>query len=146
MTLIEKTLKENIDKLLTKIASDYTNYNIGVASIFERLEKELPVLLTQALQEQERDLTEKVRMDRLVLDELIAHYKEQDRESRRDIFNKVEQLEYTLDTPQIDFKLKVLNILKQDETKGSFAVWTPEIKEHAKQVKEIIENRERHEN
>lgn len=40
---------------------------------------------------------------------------EQDRESRKDMFNKVEKLEYTLDTPQIDFKLKVLNILKQDE-------------------------------
>lgn len=63
MTLIEKTLKENIDKLLTKIASDYTNYNIGVASIFERLEEELPKLLTQALQEQDRESTARVVKD-----------------------------------------------------------------------------------
>ncbi len=55
MTLIEKTLKENTDKLLTKIASDYTNYNIGVASIFERLEEELPTLLNQALQAQDME-------------------------------------------------------------------------------------------
>lgn len=31
------------------------------------------------------------------------------------LFNKIEQLEYTLDTPQIDFKLKVLDLIKQDE-------------------------------
>lgn len=38
---------------------------------------------------------------------------------------------------------QALSIIKQP--KGSFAVWTPEIKEHANQVKEIIENREKHE-
>ena len=151
MTLIEKTLKENTDKLLTKIALDYANNLITVPVIFERLEEELPTLLSQALQEQERDLTEKVRMDRLVLDELIAHYKEQDRESRRD----------TIETIRKDFGLWVGEVLTQDgldeivqdyakqhniDLKGSFAVWTPEIKEHANQVKEIIENREKHEN
>lgn len=124
MTLIEKTLKENIDKLLTKIASDYTNYNIGVASIFERLEEELPKLLTQALQEQ-------------------------DRESSREILKGIETYwnDNNYDEISSGGLIKHLGIdLKQDETKGSFAVWTPEIKEHANQVKEIIENREKHEN
>lgn len=144
MTLIEKTLKEFDEFYHREKGSSL--YRFCRLDFPESDSRSIKAFITQALQEQERDLTEKVRMDRLVLDELIAHYKEQDRESRRDIFNKVEQLEYTLDTPQIDFKLKVLNILKQDETKGSFAVWTPEIKEYANQVKEIIENRERHEN
>ncbi len=29
------------------------------------------------------------------------------------VFNEIEQIDYTLDTPQIDFKLKVLSIIKQ---------------------------------
>lgn len=65
MTLIEKTLKENTDKLLTKIALDYANNLITVPAIFERLEEELPILITQALQEQDREsrkeIVEKVR-------------------------------------------------------------------------------------
>lgn len=60
MTLIEKTLKENTDKLLTKIALDYANNLITVPAIFERLEEELPILITQALQEQDRESRNKV--------------------------------------------------------------------------------------
>lgn len=60
MTLIEKTLKENTDKLLTKIALDYANNLITVPAIFERLEEELPILITQALQEQDRESRRKV--------------------------------------------------------------------------------------
>mgnify|MGYP006367298131 CR=1 FL=1 len=92
MTLIEKTLKEFDEFYHREKGSSL--YRFCRLDFPESDSRSIKAFITQALQEQ-------------------------DRESRRDIFNKVEQLEYTLDTPQIDFKLKVLNILKQDETKGS---------------------------
>lgn len=72
MTLIEKTLKENTDKLLTKIALDYANNLITVPVIFERLEEELPILITQALQEQDRESRDKTFKD---LYSLVNHPK-----------------------------------------------------------------------
>ena len=62
-THIEKTLKENTDKLLTKIALDYANNLITVPAIFERLEEELPILITQALQEQDRESRREVLLE-----------------------------------------------------------------------------------
>ncbi len=71
MTLIEKTLKENTDKLLTKIALDYANNLITVPAIFERLEEELPILITQALQEQDRESRQQIMKD---LEDKIGEY------------------------------------------------------------------------
>lgn len=56
---IKQKAREELDKLLTKIACDFVNYHSDTAMVFKDLEEKLPIfidsLLSQALQKRDEE-------------------------------------------------------------------------------------------